>query len=158
MSAGIGHAALGPLTLDHWINQLLFGVFPYVALSVMIVGSIVRFDREQYTWRTGSSQLLRRRQLMWGSNLFHIGILFLLLGHTVGLLTPHSVYSHVISAESKQLLAIVAGSIAGAVCLVGLVLLMHRRFFDARIRRTSTVPAAVPSVFHRSYEPSPHRK
>ncbi len=138
MTADAGHPTLDPISWNFWINQFLFGVYPYIALSVMIVGSIVRFDREQYTWRTGSSQLLRRRQLAWGSNLFHIGILFLLLGHAVGLLTPHRIYSQLISAESKQMLAIVAGSIAGTVCFVGLVLLMHRRFFDARIRRTST--------------------
>jgi nitrate reductase gamma subunit len=138
VSAATGHPAFQPLTLDFWANQLMFGVFPYIALSVFIVGSIVRFDREQYSWRTGSSQLLRRKQLMWGSNLFHLGILFLLMGHTVGLLTPHAIYSHVISAEAKQLVAIVAGSIAGLVCFVGLVILMHRRFLDPRIRRTST--------------------
>jgi nitrate reductase gamma subunit len=133
-----GHPALDPVTLDFWTNQLLFGVFPYVALAVFVVGSIVRFDREQYTWRTGSSQLLRRKQLMWGSNLFHLGVLFLFMGHFVGLLTPHAIYSHVISAEAKQMVAIVAGTIAGLVCFVGLLLLMHRRFLDPRIRRTST--------------------
>jgi nitrate reductase gamma subunit len=134
----IGHPALNPVTFDFWTNQLLFGVFPYVALAVFVVGSIVRFDREQYSWRTGSSQLLRRRQLMWGSNLFHLGILFLLLGHFVGLLTPHALYRHVISAETKQWVAIIAGTIAGTVCLAGLLILMHRRFLDPRIRRTST--------------------
>jgi nitrate reductase gamma subunit len=121
-----------------YIDTLLFTVYPYVALAVMIIGSILRYDREPYSWRSGSSQLLRRKQLMWGSVLFHLGILFLLLGHSVGLLTPHWMYEHFISAESKQLLAIMAGSIAGIVCFIGLLLLMHRRFFDARIRVTST--------------------
>ena len=121
-----------------WINQLLFGIYPYIALTVMVLGSILRFDREQYSWRSGSSQLLRRKQLMWGSNLFHFGVLFLLLGHTVGLLTPHSLYSHVITAEAKQMVAIVAGSVAGLACLAGVILLALRRFGDPRIRNTST--------------------
>ncbi|MGI9512181.1 MAG: respiratory nitrate reductase subunit gamma [Anderseniella sp.] len=124
--------------MSGYFNTLLFTVYPYVALAIMIIGSILRYDREPYSWRSGSSQLLRRKQLMWGSVLFHVGILFLLLGHTVGLLTPHSVYEHFLSAEAKQLLAIIAGSIAGIVCFVGLCLLMHRRFFDPRIRVTST--------------------
>ena len=47
-----------------YINQALFGIYPYVALSVFLIGSVVRFDREQYTWRSGSSQLLRRRLLI----------------------------------------------------------------------------------------------
>lgn len=132
------HPDLPALPVTDWLNTALFGFYPYICLAVMVIGSVLRFDREQYTWRTGSSQLLRRKQLMWGSNLFHLGILFLFLGHSVGLLTPHSIYSIVITAEAKQLLAIIAGSIAGAVCFIGLTLLMHRRFFDARIRRTST--------------------
>lgn len=132
-----GHEALPSIPIDLWINTFLFGALPYIALAVMIIGSIFRYDREPYTWRAGSSQLLRRKQLMWGSNLFHIGILFLFMGHFVGLLTPHSIYRHFISAETKQLVAIYAGSVAGLICLAGLVLLMHRRFFDARIRRNS---------------------
>lgn len=138
LSDTITQGPLAPITLDFWFNQLMFGVFPYIALSVFVVGSIVRFDREQYSWRTGSSQLLRRKQLMWGSNLFHLGVLFLFMGHLVGLLTPHAIYSHVISAETKQMVAIVAGSTAGLVCFVGLLILMHRRFLDPRVRRTST--------------------
>jgi nitrate reductase gamma subunit len=133
-----GHDALGSIPIDLWVNTFLFGVLPYIALAVMVVGSIIRYDHEPYTWRTGSSQLLRRKQLMWGSVLFHVGVLFLFMGHFIGLLTPHSLYQYVISAETKQLVAIVAGSIAGLVCFIGLVLLMHRRFFDARIRQTST--------------------
>ncbi len=45
------------------LNYILFGIYPYIALSVLVIGSVLRFDREQYTWRTGSSQLLRRRPL-----------------------------------------------------------------------------------------------
>ena len=56
------------------INHIVFGWYPYLCLTVFLLGSLLRFDREQYTWKTGSSQLLRRRQLMWGSNLFHVGI------------------------------------------------------------------------------------
>ena len=70
------------------LNSIVFGWYPYLCLTVFLLGSLLRFDREQYTWRTGSSQLLRRRQLMWGSNLFHVGILVIFVGHFVGLLTP----------------------------------------------------------------------
>ncbi|GIL01853.1 MAG: respiratory nitrate reductase subunit gamma [Alphaproteobacteria bacterium] len=120
------------------IFHILFVWYPYVCLSSFFFGSLIRFDREQYTWRASSSQLLRRRQLFWGSNLFHFGILFLFLGHFVGLLTPTSIYTLLITVEQKQLIAVTAGGIAGAVCFVGLTLLLHRRLFDARIRQTST--------------------
>ncbi len=121
------------------INQIIFGWYPYLCLTVFLLGSLIRFDREQYTWRSGSSQLLRRRQLMWGSNLFHIGILIIFLGHFVGLLTPISVFDAIgISHTVKQWMAILVGGIAGLACLAGITLLTHRRLFDARIRATSS--------------------
>ncbi len=120
------------------LNQFLFGYYPYLCLTVFFIGSLMRFEREQYTWRASSSQILRKRQLLWGSNFFHIGILFLMTGHFVGLLTPHEVYEHVISAHDKQMLAIISGGIAGTICFIGLTLLLHRRLSDSRIRKTST--------------------
>jgi nitrate reductase gamma subunit len=122
-----------------YLNLILFGIYPYIALSVFLIGSLIRFDREQYSWRSGSSQLLRARQLRWGSNLFHIGVLFILAGHFVGLLTPHQLYTLVITVEAKQMLAIVSGGIAGLFCFIGLTMLIHRRLFDPRIRKTSSV-------------------
>jgi nitrate reductase gamma subunit len=121
------------------INHVVFGWYPYLCLTVFLLGSLVRFDREQYTWKTGSSQLLRRRQLMWGSNLFHFGILVIFFGHFVGLLTPIWMFDMLgISHTFKQLMAIWVGGIAGILCLIGIALLTHRRLFDVRIRRTSS--------------------
>ena len=115
------------------LNSIVFGWYPYLCLTVFLFGSLFRFDREQYTWRTGSSQLLRRRQLMWGSNLFHVGILVIFVGHFVGLLTPIWVFDMLgVSHGFKQMLAIVAGGLAGLMCLVGISLLTHRRLFDPR--------------------------
>jgi nitrate reductase gamma subunit len=120
------------------IFHILFVWYPYVALTAFLVGSLIRFDREQYSWRASSSQILRKRQLTWGSNLFHFGILFLLLGHAAGLLTPTFIYTLFITVEQKQLMAVIAGGLAGTICFVGLSLLLHRRLYDARIRVTST--------------------
>jgi nitrate reductase gamma subunit len=119
------------------LHNFLFNVYPYVCLSVFLMGSLARFDRDQYTWKSDSSQLLRKGQLRWGSNLFHIGILFLFGGHTVGLLTPHFIYEPFISPGDKQMVAVVAGGIAGVICFIGLTMLLHRRIFDDRIRLTS---------------------
>lgn len=119
------------------MHNFLFNVYPYICLAVFLMGSLARFDRDQYTWKSDSSQMLRAGQLRWGSNLFHIGILFLLLGHTVGLLTPHFLYEWLITAPQKQMVAIVSGGIAGFVCFIGLSMLLHRRMFDPRIRLTS---------------------
>ena len=121
------------------LGLVVFGWYPYLCLTVFLLGSLVRFDREQYTWRSGSSQLLRRRQLTWGSNLFHVGILVIFLGHLVGLLTPIWIFDALgISHTFKQWLAIIVGGLAGVFCFVGTTLLVHRRLFDARIRTTSS--------------------
>ena len=119
------------------VYGFLFQVYPYVCFTVFLAGSLLRFDQNQYTWKSDSSQLLRAGMLRWGSNLFHFGILFLFFGHMVGLFTPHSVYGVFMSAATKQTLAVVAGGAAGLVCFVGLSLLLYRRVFDARIRLTS---------------------
>jgi len=121
-----------------YLNNLLFGIYPYVALAIFFLGSLIRFDREQYTWKSDSSQLLKRSQLRWGSNLFHIGILFLFFGHAVGLLTPHWLYESMgLTTEAKQLLAMISGGTAGLACLAGISLLLHRRLTEPRIRATS---------------------
>ena len=119
------------------LNHLLFGVYPYIALAIFLLGSLLRFDRDQYTWKSDSSQMLRAGQLRWGSNLFHVGVLFLFFGHTVGMLTPHSVYEHFISAGNKQLMAMISGGLAGLASFVGVTILLHRRLTDPRIRINS---------------------
>jgi nitrate reductase gamma subunit len=125
--------------MSDFINHALFGWYPYLCLTVFLVGSWLRFDREQFTWRSGSSQLLRRRQLIWGSNLFHVGILLIFAGHFVGLLTPIWIFDALgISHTAKQWMAILVGGIAGIACFIGLTLLIHRRLFDSRIFKTSS--------------------
>lgn len=121
-----------------FLHHLLFGIYPYLALAVLAVGSVIRYDREPYSWRAGSSQLLRRKQLIIGSVLFHVGVLVIFVGHVVGLLTPIALFDALgISHGAKQLLAIVAGGIAGVIAIIGATLLIHRRFFDARVRAAS---------------------
>jgi nitrate reductase gamma subunit len=119
------------------LHNFLFNVYPYVCLSVFLMGSLARFDRDQYTWKSDSSQLLRKGSLKWASNLFHFGILFLFFGHAIGLLTPHWVYEAFITPAAKQKLAIYAGGTAGFFCFIGLTMLIYRRMFDPRIRLTS---------------------
>ncbi len=121
----------------NYLDQLLFGYYPYVCLTVFFLGSWLRFDRDQYTWKSDSSQLLRKAQLRWGSNLFHFGVLFLFFGHFVGMLTPHFVYEPFISAGAKQVLAMVSGGVAGTAAFIGASMLLHRRLTDPRIRATS---------------------
>jgi len=120
-----------------FINQFCFGIYPYVAITVFLVGSLLRYDRDQYTWKASSSQLLSKKDMRLGSNLFHIGIIAIFFGHLVGLLTPEWAYHVVMTPGQKQVLAMTAGGIFGLVCLVGMILLIRRRIVDPRIRATS---------------------
>ncbi|AMN68116.1 respiratory nitrate reductase subunit gamma [Psychrobacter sp. P11G5] len=133
--AGPNLEALAGLNL---LQIFLFGVYPYIALAVAIVGTWVRFDLSQYSWKTGSTQMLRTKNMRLASNFFHVGIIVVLLGHLFGLLTPHFIYETFISAGNKQIAAVVVGGIAGVFCWIGLAMLMWRRFTDDRISNTSS--------------------
>ncbi len=121
------------------INFIIFGIMPYVALTVFLVGSIARYERDPFTWKSSSSQLLRRKQLIWGSILFHVGILTVFGGHLVGLFTPIWVLDALgVPYALKQWMAVLIGGPAGLAALVGGTMLIHRRLTDPRIRATST--------------------
>lgn len=122
----------------NWLQIFAFGIYPYIALTVAIIGSWARFDLSQYSWKTGSSQMLRKKNMRLASNLFHVGILVILMGHFVGMLTPHFIYEPFISAGHKQILAIAVGGLAGVLCWIGLLMLIVRRFTDDRISHTSS--------------------
>ena len=107
--------------MSAFLNHLLFGIYPYVALAVLAGGSVIRYDREPYSWRAGSSQLLRRKQLMIGSVLFHLGVLVIFRGHVGGLLTPIAIWDALgVPHGAKQLLAMVAGGVAGVIAIIGM--------------------------------------
>jgi nitrate reductase gamma subunit len=117
----------------------LFGIMPYAVLAVALIGSIARYERDPFTWKSASSQLLRRKQLMWGSVLFHVGIIVLFFGHLVGLFTPVWVLDTLgIPYALKQWMAVLIGGAAGIAAFVGASMLLHRRLMDPRIRKTST--------------------
>ncbi|WP_305805125.1 respiratory nitrate reductase subunit gamma [Stenotrophomonas sp. YIM B06876] len=124
--------------MNPYLHQFAFQIYPYIALAVFFIGSWARFDKSMYTWRTGSSQLLSDRGMRIGSNCFHVGILAILGGHLVGLLTPHRLYEPFITAPQKQVLAMGVGGIFGLLCLVGIVILTVRRLFNPRVRATGT--------------------
>ena len=120
-------------------HEMLFGYYPYLAGTVFLLGSILRYDKEQYSWRAGSSQMLHSKGFRMASNCFHIGILMLFGGHLVGLLTPHSAYTAIgLTTSAKQMIAMTAGGIFGSICFVGLTMLIHRRFTNPRVKATSS--------------------
>lgn len=125
------------MTLPSQLNYFLFGIYPYICLAVLFLGSLVRFDREPYSWKSDSSQMLRNGQLKLGSNLFHYGVLIVILGHFVGFLMPESLVLWLMSPTQHMLLAMVVGGIAGVIAIIGISILIHRRLYYRRIRGNS---------------------
>lgn len=125
--------------MEAYINNLIFGLFPYIATAICMIGVILRFDRDPYTWRTKSSQMLKKKNFAIANNLFHVGVICLFMGHFVGLLTPAWLYHALgLTAATKQLVAMIAGGVFGTLCFVGLTMLIWRRLSVTRIRETSS--------------------
>ena len=119
---------------------LAFVVFPYIALTVFVVGHAYRYIQDPYRWNAKSSEILDRRGLFSGSTLFHWGILGTLLGHAGGLLIPQRLFDAVgIDGQAHTLIAYWSGMAVGLAAVVGLVILLARRIFLERIRKTTSV-------------------
>lgn len=125
------------MDIADYLNTFFFGIYPYLALAILLLGSLIRFDRDPFTWKSDSSELLRKRELRLGSNLFHYGVLVVIIGHFVGFLTPDWAIRWALDPAQHQLVAMAAGGVAGAIAIVGLSILIHRRLADRRVRHNS---------------------
>lgn len=125
--------------MSHFLSLFFFDIYPYIAGSVFLIGSWLRYDYGQYSWRAGSSQLMSRKGMRLASNLFHVGILGILFGHFFGLLTPHWMYESFLPIATKQRLAMIAGGVCGMLTLAGGLMLLYRRLFNPRVRSTSSI-------------------
>ncbi len=116
-------------------NQFLWVIFPYLALVTFVLGHVYRYVYDQYGWTPKSSQILERRLLMWGVLLFHWGLLFIFIGHVMGLLVPVQFYNAIgFERGYYEVLSLWAGTVAGLVGIAGILLLNIRRWFVSRIK------------------------
>lgn len=123
-----------------YLHTFAFGIYPYIAIAIFLLGSLIRYDREQYTWKSESTQILHRGSLRYASAMFHVGIIGLFFGHLVGLLTPVWVWDNMgIAHSTKQIVAMAGGGVMGVICLVGLVMLLIRRYSSDRLRRVTNL-------------------
>ncbi|VTP69198.1 Respiratory nitrate reductase 1 gamma chain [Leclercia adecarboxylata] len=119
----------------HFLNMFFFDIYPYIAGSVFLIGSWLRYDYGQYTWRAASSQMLDRKGMNMASNLFHIGILGIFAGHFLGMLTPHWMYESFLPMDVKPEDGDDwPGGACGVMTLVGGLMLLKRRLFSPRVR------------------------
>jgi nitrate reductase gamma subunit len=122
------------------IDVFFFGIYPYLASAIFFLGCLIRYDREQYTWKAGSSQIMHNKNFRIASILFHVGILAIFAGHFAGLVIPYEFWTMLgITLPTKQLIALGAGGFFGVVCFIGMTMLVYRRIFNHRVRATTTV-------------------
>lgn len=121
-----------------YLNTVLFDIYPYIAGTIFLIGSWLRYDYGQYSWQAASSQMLDKRGMNMASNLFHFGIIGIFAGHFLGMLTPHWMYEAFLPIAVKQKMAMFAGGLCGVMTLVGGLLLLKRRLCSPRVRATTT--------------------
>ena len=124
----------------NYIDTFFFGIYPYIATGIFLLGSLLRYDREQYSWKTGSSQMLSSKNFRIANILFHVGIIAILGGHFAGLVLPWEIWHALgISLPVKQVIAMGVGGFFGVLCFIGLTMLVKRRLFDPRIKANSSL-------------------
>lgn len=122
------------------VEELFWTISPYIFITIFVLGMIFRYRYDQFSWTAKSSQLMEKKQLIIGSVLFHVGILFVILGHFVGLMIPESWTEALgISEQMYHVVAVSVGIFFGVVTLVGIFLLTWRRLTDVRVRSIGTV-------------------
>ncbi|UXR69392.1 MULTISPECIES: respiratory nitrate reductase subunit gamma [unclassified Staphylococcus] len=120
-------------------NQFLWVIFPYLCLAIFVIGHIARYKFDQFSWTAKSSEFIEKKQLKWGSLLFHLGIIPVFFGHVVGLLIPaHWLESVGVNNHLYHIGAVYIGSIFGIITLIGMFLLTARRVTKQNVRRLSS--------------------
>ena len=108
------------------MTLFLFGIVPYICLAIFVVGHFWRYRYDKFGWTTRSSQLYEDRLLRWGAPMFHFGMLWVVLGHFLGLVIPKS-WTSFIPQNVYHTIAVVGGMIAGVLASVGVIILIYRR-------------------------------
>lgn len=121
------------MTFDH----MLFGVFPYVAIALVVVATTWRYVSDRFSFSSLSSQFLESRKLFWGSVPWHYGILVVLSGHLISFLIPRQILAW--NGVPWRLYVLEVSALAfGLLALLGLVMLIVRRASDARVRQVTS--------------------
>ncbi|MGW7799031.1 respiratory nitrate reductase subunit gamma [Staphylococcus xylosus] len=120
-------------------NQFLWVIMPYLCIAIFFLGHLARFKFDKFSWTAKSSEFIEKKQLKWGSLMFHLGIIPVVMGHIVGLLIPASWLTAVgVSDHLYHIGAVYIGSVFGIITLIGMLLLTARRVTKKNIRRLSS--------------------
>ncbi|MFI2436980.1 respiratory nitrate reductase subunit gamma [Streptomyces sp. NPDC018693] len=122
------------------MTTLLWGALPYIAFALLAAGLVWRHRYDKFGWTTRSSQVYESKLLNIASPAFHYGILFVLVGHLVGLFVPLSWTDTLgLNEHTYHLLSLYGGTAAGALTVAGILLLVYRRRTNVPVFRATTV-------------------
>lgn len=120
-------------------DLLLYGVLPYAAIAIFLVGHWWRYRFDQYGWGARSTQFLESRVLKYGSTVFHLGVLAAIGGHVLGILVPISwTRTAGLSDSAYHVIAVIGGLAAGGAVILGFAALIYRRLRFTRVRTETT--------------------
>ena len=119
------------------LDTILFVIFPYVAVTLAVGGTLYRYFTNQFSFTSLSSQFLETRMQFWGSVLWHYGIILTLLIHVAGFVVPR-VMGFMHGTPETLYLTELAGKVLGLMALVGAVALLVRRLKSSRLRAVTT--------------------
>ncbi|MDI3406722.1 respiratory nitrate reductase subunit gamma [Streptomyces cavernicola] len=130
------------------MKTLLWGALPYIAVVLLVAGTVWRFRYDKFGWTTRSSQVYESKLLNVASPMFHYGILFVLVGHLMGLFVPESWTDGIgLDEHTYHLLSLYGGTAAGALAVLGILMLLVRRRTNAPVFRATTANDKVMYVF-----------
>ena len=120
-----------------FVNGLCFIVLPYLAVSIFLLGTIMRYRKAPFTYSSFSSQFLENRMHFWGLVPFHYGIVIVLVGHIVAFLIPNQILAW--NSQPLRLYILeVSALLFGLLALVGLCGAILRRILFSKVRTVTT--------------------
>ena len=121
------------------MKTFLWGALPYIAAAILVTGLVWRYRYDKFGWTTHSSQSYESKLLNIASPMFHYGILFVLVGHLMGLFIPAS-WTDAVGFDEQwyNLLSLFGGVAAGVLAVVGIVVLIYRRRTTPAVFRATT--------------------
>lgn len=121
------------------LDIFLWLIFPYICLTIFVLGHIWRYRYDKFGWTSRSSQMYESSILRWANPMFHFGILAVFMGHVMGLGIPKSWTDAIgISDGLYHFFAISIGAVAGVFTIVGFIGLIYRRRFTKLVLGVTT--------------------
>ncbi|MGW0250322.1 respiratory nitrate reductase subunit gamma [Nocardia goodfellowii] len=121
------------------MSIFLWGALPYLVIGLLATGLAWRYRYDKFGWTTRSSELYESKLLTIASPMFHYGILFVFVGHVMGLFIPAGWTDALhFDEHAYNLLSLFAGTAAGVLAIVGIGMLVYRRRTQTAVFHVTT--------------------